>query len=549
MNKAELSEIIKEKILKAQKQGELPLFKFKEVMVDFPESIEYGDYTTNLAFLSGKEPMKIAEVLVGCLKEENKFFKKIEAAKPGFINFWLKDEFLIKDLKEALEEGKDYGSQKINKTMVIDYSAPNIAKPFGIGHLRSTIIGQAIYNIYDFLGWKCIGDSHLGDWGTQFGKLIVAIKKWWKKDLKELTINDLESLYVKFHAQETPDLTKQAREWFKRLEQKDKQAKKIWQFCVDISLKEFSRVYNLLGVKIDYALGESFYHDKTDLVIKRAKKLGLTKKSRGALIIPLKGIKNPVMLLKSDGTTTYETRDLATSQYRKDKWKPDLIIYEVGADQKDYFEKVFKASILLGYGREDQYVHVAHGLIRWKDRKFSTRKGDTIKLEKVLNEAIKKAKQINRNPEIAKKVGIGAVKYNDLSKHYSKDIVFDLKQMITLKGNSGPYIQYTAVRCKNVLEKAKKIDFKVQDLATEERKLLGQLRKFPEIVDKAARSFSPNLIANFCFQLAKDYNLFYEQYPILISDKKAFRLAITKAVYQILENSLNLLGIEIPDRM
>ena len=557
MDKKEIKKLIEKAILITQKEDKLPYFDIPEIIIEFPDRAEHGDYSTNIAFLISKIIKKPPQFISTIIKEElqDMFGDSVTVLPPGFINFKVSKDELLDSLKEIIKKGAKYGRQKQGKTVVIDYSAPNIAKPFGIGHLRSTIIGQALYNIYQFLGWKCIGDSHLGDWGTQFGKLIVAIKKWWKKDLEKLTIDDLESLYIRFHTESESDKTliDEAREWFKKLEQGNKEARKVWKFCVALSSKEFDRIYKMLGIKIDYALGEAFYEDKMADVLEEVEKLGLAKKSQGALVIPIEGINTPLMLLKSDGTTTYETRDLATSKYRKNKWNPDLLIYEVGADQKYYFTKVFKVSEMLGYGKKEQYVHIAHGLIRWPHSKLSTRKGNTVHLEDVLNQATKRAGEITQDKDIAKQVGIGAVKYNDLSRHYSRDIVFDLDKMITLEGNSGPYIQYTAVRCKSVIKKAKaerkNKRFRIASFNKEEETVLRALRKFPEIIQQAADNFSPNLVCNFVFDLAQKYNLFYEKNPILSAESKNFRIALTKAVLQLLENSLNLLGIEIPEKM
>lgn len=549
MDKQELKQLVKKAVLSAQRVGKLPSFDVPEPIIEFPEREEHGDYTTNIAFSISKLSGVAPQVSASVIREEldDKLGNSVAVFPPGFINFRASRKELIGSLEEIIKKGKDYGRQKDKKTMVIDYSAPNIAKPFGIGHLRSTIIGQAIYNIYQFLGWKCIGDNHLGDWGTQFGKLIVAIKKW--GDEKKLDINQLEAFYVRFHAEAETDksLLEEAKLWFKKLEKGDKEAKRIWEICVDISQKEFDRIYKLLGVTIDHAFGESFYEDKMEAVLEEAKRLGVAKKSQGALVLELPGFKTPLMLLKSDGATTYETREMATIKYRQEKWHPDLIVWEVGVDQKLHFQKAFKAAKILGYKGKTKFIHVAHGLIRWPDRKFSTRRGDTIKLEDILKAAIKKAEEISK--ESAKKVGIGAVKYNDLSRHYSRDIIFDLDRTVTLEGNSGPYIQYTAVRCKSVLDKAKVKKFKVESLNKEEELLLRSLRKFPEIVQEAADNFSPNLICSFVYNLAQKYNLFYEKHSILQGENKEFRLALTKGVLQILENSLNLLGIEVPEKM
>jgi len=560
--------MVREKIKKLIEKTIKSLYKKEiEIEVEHPKEAIYGDYATNIAMVLKRNSQEIAE------KIKSPILEKVEV-KNGFINFFLSRSFLIGEIKKILREKDQYGSSKIGKgkTVVIDYSSPNIAKPFGIGHLRSTIIGQAIYNIYKFLGWKCIGDNHLGDWGTQFGKLIVAIKKWEdEKNLEDLSIDDLEKLYVKFHqeAESNPRLEEEGRVWFKRLEEGNKEARRIWQACVDISLKEFDRIYKLLGIKIDYAFGESFYEDMLKDIIDEAVKKKIAIKSEGAIIIKYpKDELSPAIILKSDGATTYFTRDLATVKYRLKRWKPDLIIYEVGADQTLHLKQLFRATELLGWAKKRKFFHVAHGLIRLKEGKFSTRRGLTIHLEDVLEEAIKRAKGIIGQSEtgrglsekekkrIAKIVGIGAVKYNDLSQHYSKNIIFDWDKILNLKGNSGPYLQYTFVRCQSVLKKAKiKVELrkiKVIKFNLEEENILKTIYKFPEVVQESAEKFSPNLICNFAFDLAQKYNLFYERCPIIKTkskELKIFRLAITIAVSQVLKNALSLLGILTPEKM
>jgi len=590
----EIKNLILKSIKELQKEGIFPDFPIPEIKIEHPEEKIHGDYATNVAMVICRSgltristqkdaekltPIKVAEILVAKLKdykESRDFFEKIEVAKPGFINFFLKKEFFIEEIKRILKEKNKYGQSLIGegKTVVIDYSSPNIAKPFGIGHLRSTIIGQAIYDIYKFLGWRCIGDNHLGDWGTQFGKLICAVKKWENaKDIKNLSLADLEKLYVKFHqeAEKDPKLEDEARIWFKKLEEGDREAEKIWKICVDVSLKEFDRIYELLGVKIDYALGESFYLGMLKDVIEEAKKKNIAMESQGALIIKYPHNElPPAMILKSDEATTYLTRDLATVKYRLKRWKPDLIIYEVGADQELHFKQLFKTVELLGWTKRTKFFHVAHGLYRTKTGKFSTRKGKTVHLEDVLNEAIERAREIIEESEtgrglaekekkaVAKAVGIGAIKYNDLSQHYSKDIVFDWGKILNLKGNSSPYLQYTFVRCQSVLRKAKKIgNWKLEignwkDLKKEEEEILREIYKFPEVVQESAEKFSPNLICNFIFNLAQKYNLFYDLHPILKAETeelKIFRLALTESVAQVLKNSLFLLGIFAPEKM
>lgn len=551
-----------------------------DLVLEFPEDERFGDYSANFAMrrwqdFGFKNPREFANFLAKKLQKDKdlaKIVSKIEVAGPGFINFFLKKEFFVEELKRILKEKNKYGKSKNgkNKTVIFDYSSPNIAKPFGIGHLRSTIIGQALYNIYKFLGFKCIGDNHLGDWGTQFGKLIVAVKKWGEKKTGDYSIEDLEELYIKFHkeVEKNPKIEEEGREWFKKLEEGDKEAKKIWRAFVKISLKEFTKIYKLLGIKIDYALGESFYEEMLKDIIKEAKEKKIAIESQGALIIKYSHNElPPAMILRSDGATTYLTRDLATVKYRLKKWKPDLIIYEIGVDQELHLKQLFRAVELLGWDKT-KFFHVAHGLYRKTTGKFSTRRGETIHLEEVLKEAILRAREIVQNSEtgrglseeekekVAKMVGIGAVKYNDLSQHYSKDIVFDWEKILNLKGNSAPYLQYTFVRCQSVLRKVKfkTLPKKIEaiDFNLEEEDILREIYKFPEIVQEAAEKFSPNLICNFIFDLAQKYNFFYDLHPILkakTEELKIFRLALTMAVAQVLKNSLNLLGISAPEKM
>ena len=591
MVKEELEKLIKESIQSLLKERRFQEFKIPVIEVGYPREELYGDYTTNIAFKIGqilqKEPGQIAkdlEVKISNLKTN--LIKRTEV-KNGFINFFLSPHFFLKEIDIILKEKKKYGSSRIGKrkTVLIDYSSPNIAKPFGIGHLRSTIIGQAIYNIYKFLGFKCIGDNHLGDWGTQYGKLFYAIQKWGnKKKIEKEPIKELNKLYVKFHqeAEKNPQLEEKGRKWFKKLEEGNKQVKRIWQKCVSWSLKEFEKIYQLLGIKIDYCLGESFYQKMLKGVIKEAMKKKIAVKSQGAIIIkyPQEALP-PSMLLKSDGATTYLARDLATIKYRLKRWKPSLIIYEVGVEQSLHLKQLFQAVELLGwlnpapepsvrYGAgKTKFCHIGHGLYRSKQGKFSTRKGQTIFLEEVLEEAIKRAEEIieksgtsrglskKEKEEISKMVGIGAIKYNDLSQYYSKDIIFDWEKILNIKGNSGPYLQYTFVRTQSVLKKSnlRRLDlhhFNGRDFKKEELDILRTIYKFPEAVKEAAEKFSPNLICNFAFGLAQKYNLFYQKLAILKApseSKKQLRLALTASCSQVLENCLFLLGIATPKKM
>ncbi|MGI6636846.1 MAG: arginine--tRNA ligase [Minisyncoccales bacterium] len=543
------------------------------VDVSLSKNQEHGDYCSGISLKIAKEtgqsPIEVAQKITHkILQAEDSRIEKIEVVTPGFINFFLSKKYLKSQLVEIMDKKESYGSNKSGKgqILVIDYSSPNIAKSFGVGHLRSTIIGQSIYNIYKFLGWECIGDNHLGDWGTQFGKLIYQIKKSQLADkIDNLSIGDLEKLYVSFHRElnDNPEMEDLGREWFKRLESGDEEAKKIWKACVDISIKEFNRIYQILGVEIDVALGESFYRDKTQEIIDELKDKKVAKKSRGALIVEFNDDNlPPLILVKSDGTTTYFARDLATIKYRVQRWNPDLIIYEVGSDQSLYFKQLFEVMKTLDW-TQAKLVHVAHGLVRWKHGKFSTRKGETIHLEEILNETIERARKIidssatssdlteSERSKIAEIVGVGAVKYNDLSQHYSRDILFDWDKMLNLKGNSAPYIQYTFTRTEAVISKIGNIetDFNFNEINDREERILKKVRLFPYIVDEAGKSFSPNLICNFLFELSQDYNLMYGKDRIIGSDKENQRVAITKAVNQVIKNGLNLLGIEAPSKM
>lgn len=538
-------EELRKKIQKVLKrifpEEELPR---QRIILEHPANPKHGDFATNIALVLAeslkKKPLELAELIAKELPEA-------KAVAPGFINFYFSPQYLIKLAKE------DYIKKLTRigkgKTVVIDYSAPNIAKSFGIGHLRSTNIGQAVYNLYRVLGWRCIGDNHLGDWGTQFGTLIYQVKS---KDLKvkKLKIEDLERLYVEFHRKAERDsrLEEKARAWFKKLENGDAEAKKIWQACVDISLKEFRRIYSLLGVKVDYAYAESFYEDKMPAVLADARRKGVLRKSRGALVVKVSGMKTPAMLVKSDGATTYLLRDLAAIKYRVKRWRPDLIVYEVGADQKFYFRQLFAVAEMLEYMPQEKLFHLAHGMIRWPEGKFSTRKGKTIHLEKVLKEAVVRAGKLTENKRIARAVGIGGVKFNDLKQEPGRDIIFDWNKILTLEGYSAPYLQYTYARCSSVLKKRKIKDLKLaaSNLFPEELALLRIFYQFPEIILAAAGNFAPHLLAQYLFVLAQKFNLFYQKRRILGSQQRLFLTAVTA---RILKKGLQILNIEALEKM
>jgi arginyl-tRNA synthetase len=536
------------------------LEKLLGLTLEATENPDFGDYTTNAA-MTFENPRKKAEEMVNKFKTDAglaKFVDKIDVAGPGFINFHLKKDVLIDNLIGIEQEKEKYGLSDTGKgkTMIIDYSSPNTAKPFGIGHLRSTIIGQALYNLYKALGYTVVGDNHLGDWGTQFGKLLYMI------ELKKITAFDiakLEELYVEFHklVEKDPGLEERARQWFKKLEDGNAEARSIWQKCVDVSMKEFDKVYELLGVKIDFAFGESYYEgEMKQMIDDPAVRRRLVKGEDGAMIVDLsgEGITTPLMFLKSDGATTYATRDLATIKFRERKWDPDIIIYEVGAEQSLHFKQVFAAAKLLGLVKDKvTLVHTGHGLYLASDgKKFSTRAGKTIKLEEVLDEAIKRAKKLgNSGEKVAKEVGIGAIKYFDLMHSVQSNVIFEWDKIMNMEGNSGPYLQYTVARTNSVLAKAKVKSEKlnVTDVNPEEETVLRSLIKFPETIETSANLYSPNLLCSYLYDLAQKYNGFYNKHKIIGSEEEDLRLALTSAVGQVLKNGLKLLGIETPKRM
>ena len=607
-----------------------------KVELEHPGQDEHGDYSTNVAMAvfgktkNGKRetnwtsPMELAEEIKVRLEGREGFgelVEKIEVAPPGFINFWLSKQVLVGELEEAVQS--DYGRHDWGRgrKVVVDYSGPNIAKPFGIGHLRSTIVGQAVCNLYSYLGWKTIGDNHIGDWGTQFGRLLYQITSK-GLDPKQLTIDELEKLYVEFNteAQENLELNEEARRWFKKLEDGDSEARAIWEVLREISFREYERIYDLLDVHIENAYGESSYESMLGEVIGECLEKKVAREDQGALIIEYPDGMTPGILRKSDGASTYLTRDLATIKFRLEKWNPDLVIYEVGAEQSLHFQQVFAAAELLGWGSKGQFYHLKHGLyLSPSGKKFSTRRGDTVHLEEVLEEAVERAgklaasgpatgsspekteqagprfsggspTRVTRAPDLglARVVGVGAVKYFDLSHHPASDIVFDWEKIMALEGNSAPYIQYTSARCRSVLQQARisNLQFPIYNkfddyqFNNEEMVLLRTFYKFPEVLRQAAENFSPNLLANFLFDLAQKYNAFYNRHRILPVEAQGhnkhrilggtldnrrqtlekdltsdapvpnvFRLVLTQGVGSILKTGLSLLGIEAPEKM
>jgi len=501
----------------------------------------------------------------------------------GFLNFKLDDAaFLGRVFEDFEEQGERYGSsqQGVGKTVVIDFSAPNIAKPFSVGHLRSTVIGDAIGRILRFLGYTVIGDNHIGDWGTQFGKLMYAFDLWGDRDkVAANPIEELLALYVRFHdeAEKEPAMEDEARAWFTRLEQGDARAEELWKWFRELSLEEFTRTYQLLGVEFQEVLGESFYNNRLEGVVQEAFDKGiatwgeLEAKGGGegtekvALIhLDEHGIDTPLLIQKSDGSSLYATRDLATIQHRVETWDPAEILYVVGGEQKLYFRQVFKAAELMGYGTRCE--HVPFGLIRLPKGRMSTRKGRVIFLEDVLNEAIRRSEEIledrdlsaDEKKEIARIVGVGAVKYADLSQTRTKDVLFDWEKMLNMQGDSAPYLQYAYVRIRSILRRAEdgasSASLVDPSLLTEaqEISLVKSLARFPEVVRTAGAGSFPHVVAGYLISLAREFSSFYKNVSVLKAETPALvatRLHLARLTARVLRTGLGLLGIECPERM
>ena len=544
------------------------------IILEHPDVMSHGDYATNVALVLSKQlkkaPVQIAQEIVEKINlNKTEQIEKVEMAGPGFINFYLSSNYFAGEVEEILNKGEDYGKKKnsfwsklFNKnkqTVIVEYSSPNIANPFTVGHLRSTIIGDAVANILAFNGKNVVRDNHLGDWGTQFGKLIVALKRWSSIEnieKSEKPIKDLVDLYVKFHdeAEKDKTLEDQGRAWFTKLEKGDKEAREIWQKCIKLSMKEFERIYKVLNVKFDTSYGESFYEDKMAEVIVDVKKAGIAKESEGAYLIFFADEKYPpLMLLKTDGSSLYALRDLAADKWRKKKYGQNtVIINEVGMEQELQFKQLFEAEKLLNYVKEGERVHVAHGLYRFKEGKMSTRKGNVIWLDDVINEAVERAGAINK--ETAEIVAMGALKFNDLKREAKGDINFDWDEILNLKGDSGPYLQYACVRAKSILEKAEREGIKAEIKSTQEI-TAGELEKllirFGEVVERAGREYAPHYLATYLTNLAATFSTFYAQNKVVDKgdENSPYKVGLTKAFLTVMQNGLNLLGIKVPDKM
>ena len=537
-------------------------------LLEQPKSSDLGDIAFpafSLAKVERKAPQAIATDIVE--KIDTTHFDKVVATGP-YVNFFLnKAEISGQVISEIIKEGADYGQQNEGKggNVTIDLSSPNIAKPFSVGHLRSTVIGDALSNIFRKMGYNTIKINHLGDWGKQFGLLMVAYKKWGSKEAVEANpIDELLQLYVRINAEieNDPALDDEGRLWFKKLEDGDPEATELWQWFRDESLVEFNRIYELLGVEFDSLNGEAFYNDKMDEGIKILEEKGLLEESKGASIVNLDDVNlPPAMIKKSDGATLYITRDIATAMYRARTYNFVKSIYVVGQEQSNHFRQLKAVLKKMGFDWSDDMTHVDFGLVTKNRQKLSTRKGNIILLEPTLQEAISRAKsQIeDKNPELENKeavahaVGVGAVKFYDLKTDRRNGYDFDLEAMVSFEGETGPYIQYAYARIQSILRKADftpdaNADYRLSD--AESWEIIKLLQDFGRVVKRAADNYEPSLIAKYAISLAQAFNKYYAHTRILDeSPERDSRLALSYSTALVLKEALRLLGVDAPEKM
>ena len=537
-------------------------------LLEQPKSSDLGDIAFpafSLAKVERKAPQAIAADIAE--KIDPSHFEKVVATGP-YVNFFLnKAKISDQVIKEVIKEGADYGQQNEGQggNITIDLSSPNIAKPFSVGHLRSTVIGDALSNIFRKMGYNTIKINHLGDWGKQFGLLMVAYKKWGNKEAVEANpIDELLQLYVRINAEieNDPALDEEGRLWFKKLEDGDPEATELWQWFRDESLVEFNRIYELLGVEFDSLNGEAFYNDKMDEAVKILEDKGLLKESKGASIVDLDDVNlPPAMIKKSDGATLYITRDIATAMYRARTYNFVKNVYVVGQEQSNHFRQLKAVLKKMGFDWSDDMIHVDFGLVTKNRQKLSTRKGNIILLEPTLQEAISRAKaQIEeKNPNLENKeavahaVGVGAVKFYDLKTDRRNGYDFDLEAMVSFEGETGPYVQYAYARIQSILRKA---DFKPSLDANynlndaESWEIIKLLQDFARVVKRASDNFEPSLIAKYAISLAQAFNKYYAHTRILDENpERDSRLALSYTTAVVLKEALRMLGVEAPEKM
>lgn len=548
-----------------------------ETYIEIPKDSNNGDYAFP-CFRLAKELKKAPQIIANEIKEkiendieQSKEIEKVEIAG-GYLNFYIDKKSLTEEVLNEIDSHNEYGKSNLGngKNILIEYSSPNIAKPFHIGHLRTTLIGNALYKVYKYLGYNVTGINHLGDYGTQFGKMIEAYKMWGNEyNLEEDPINKMMDMYVRINnlCKEDEEVLNRCRDNFKRLEEGDEYCVNLWNKIKDLSMVEFNKIYDILGVKFDSYKGEAFYADKKDEVIKILEEKGKLTESKGAKIVDLEdvGINTPCIIQKADGSSIYATRDLAAVMYRAKTYDFDKCLYVVAYEQNLHFKQIFEVA---KYLVDEKYAkgleHISYGMVSLPSGKMSTRLGNVVKIEELLGETIKKAQEIiaEKNPElenkqeVAKKVGIGAIMFNTLSTANVKDQVFDWNTALNFQGETGPYIQYTYVRTKSVLEKISELP-KISEINVEKlfdeasQKVLKLIYNFEDTLVQVTEKNEPAILARYLLDLAKAYSTFYNENKIICDDKEIqdARIYLTYAVGQVLKIGASLLGMEMPDKM
>ncbi len=547
-------------------------------MIEIPQDQSMGDYAFpcfRLAKTMRKAPNLIAAELAEKLQGEQ-LFSEISPVN-AYVNMFVSREEMMKStVSEVLEEKENFGRSDIggNKKVIVEFSSPNIAKPFHIGHIRSTVIGNSLSKIYDALGYDVFKINHLGDYGTQFGKMICAYRRWGnREDVINSPIKTLLGYYTKFHVEveEHPELEGEARAIFTKLEQGSKEEVELWQWFREESLKEFQRVYDMLGIEFDSYNGESFYSDKMPRFEKELSDKGLLHESNGAQVVDLEEYKlGTALIKKSDGSSLYITRDIAAAVYRKENYDFYKNIYVVATQQNLHFQQLFKILELMGYDWANQCVHVPFGMVRLEEGTMSTRHGRVVFLEDVLNGAIEKTREIieEKNPnienleEITSQVGIGAVVFNELSNNRIKDYTFKWDQILNFDGETGPYVQYTHARCASLLRKAgedivakaqdpKNVDFALLAKSDSAYELTKLIYAFPGVVEQAGEKYEPSIITRHIIDIAQCFNKFYHDEHIIVDDEveKTSKIALVIATKRVIATGIGLLGMKAPERM